>query len=197
MECRVTTLTLAAPTSEAWVDQAIANMDQILVDHANCEKKAAGNALSLLFRYPSNGILANALSPLAREELLHFEKVQRHIERLGIKVKHLPAPPYGSQLTQHIRKQEPHYLLDSLLVAAIIEARSHERLGLLGIHCLEAELRAFYQWLADAEERHLELYIDLAHHHFPADEVNTRLQVLLTLEAQILSTLHPKPRIHS
>jgi tRNA-(ms[2]io[6]A)-hydroxylase len=131
----MTSLQLASATSTAWLEQALTHLDQILVDHANCEKKAAGNALSILFRYPAHTELVEALSPLAREELLHFEKVYRHIERLQINVRPLSAAPYASQLNKEIRHQEPFYLLDTLLVAAIIEARSHERLALLAEHC--------------------------------------------------------------
>jgi tRNA-(ms[2]io[6]A)-hydroxylase len=193
----VVTLQLASPTSAAWIDQAIRHFDLVLLDHANCEKKAAGNALSLLFRYPANGQLVEALSPLAREELQHFERVHRHLQRLGIPFRPLPAAPYASRLNQHLRRHEPERLLDALLVAAIIEARSHERLSLLGIHLPDPELRQFYLWLAAAEERHWQLYLDLALAQFPADQVQERLDTLLQVEAEILSTLHPEPRVHS
>ena len=191
------TLQLASPTSAAWIDQAIRHLDLILLDHANCEKKAAGNALSLLFRYPANGRLVETLSPLAREELQHFERVHRHLQRLGIPIKPLSAAPYAGRLNQHLRRSEPEHLLDTLLVAAIIEARSHERLGLLGIHAPDPELRQFYLWLAAAEERHWLLYLDLALEQFPADQVQERLDTLLQVEAEILSSLHPEPRVHS
>ncbi len=191
------TLQLASPTSAAWIEQATQHMDLILLDHANCEKKAAGNALSLLFRYPTHTRLVEALSPLAREELQHFERVHRHLQRLGIPLRPLSAAPYASRLNQHLRRREPDHLLDALLVAAIIEARSHERLGLLGIHAPDPELRQFYLWLTAAEERHTQLYLELALAHFPAEEVQERLQTLVQVEAEILSTLHPEPRVHS
>lgn len=190
-------LELASPTSKDWIDQAIRHIDLVLLDHANCEKKAAGNALSLLFRYPANGRLVETLSPLAREELQHFERVHRHLQRLGIPIKPLSAAPYAGRLNQHLRRSEPEHLLDTLLVAAIIEARSHERLGLLGIHAPDPELRQFYLWLAAAEERHWQLYLDLALDQFPADQVQERLDTLLQVEAEILSSLHPEPRVHS
>lgn len=190
-------LELASPTSKDWIDQAIRHIDLVLLDHANCEKKAAGNALSLLFRYPANGRLVETLSPLAREELQHFERVHRHLQRLGIPIKPLSAAPYAARLNQHLRRSEPEHLLDALLVAAIIEARSHERLGLLGIHAPDPELRQFYLWLAAAEERHWQLYLDLALEQFPADQVQERLDTLLQVEAEILSSLHPEPRVHS
>lgn len=188
---------LASSTSGAWLEQALAHMDLILLDHANCEKKAAGNALSMLFRYSSRQELVLAVSPLAREELLHFEKVQRHLDRLGIPVRTLSAPPYASSLGKQIRSSEPQRLLDTLLMAAIIEARSHERLGLLGQHCPDPELAAFYRWLTAAEERHQALYLELALTYFQPQEVGSRLQALVTVEAQILSILHPEARIHS
>ncbi|MFS8783218.1 tRNA-(ms[2]io[6]A)-hydroxylase [Synechococcus sp. R5-16] len=190
-------LELASRTSEDWIEQATRHIDLVLLDHANCEKKAAGNALSLLFRYPANGRLVETLSPLAREELQHFERVHRHLQRLGIPIKPLSAAPYAGRLNQHLRRSEPEHLLDTLLVAAIIEARSHERLGLLGIHAPDPELRQFYLWLAAAEERHWQLYLDLALEQFPADQVQERLDTLLQVEAEILSSLHPEPRVHS
>jgi tRNA-(ms[2]io[6]A)-hydroxylase len=193
----VLVLELASPTSKDWIEQAIRHIDLVLLDHANCEKKAAGNALSLLFRYPANGRLVETLSPLAREELQHFERVHRHLQRLGIPIKPLSAAPYAGRLNQHLRRSEPEHLLDTLLVAAIIEARSHERLGLLGIHAPDPELRQFYLWLAAAEERHWQLYLDLALEQFPADQVQERLDTLLQVEAEILSSLHPEPRVHS
>jgi tRNA-(ms[2]io[6]A)-hydroxylase len=193
----VLALELASRTSEDWIEQATRHIDLVLLDHANCEKKAAGNALSLLFRYPANGRLVETLSPLAREELQHFERVHRHLQRLGIPIKPLSAAPYAGRLNQHLRRSEPEHLLDTLLVAAIIEARSHERLGLLGIHAPDPELRQFYLWLAAAEERHWQLYLDLALDQFPADQVQERLDTLLQVEAEILSTLHPDPRVHS
>jgi len=193
----VLALELASPTSKDWIEQATRHIDLVLLDHANCEKKAAGNALSLLFRYPANGRLVETLSPLAREELQHFERVHRHLQRLGIPIKPLSAAPYAGRLNQHLRRSEPEHLLDTLLVAAIIEARSHERLGLLGIHAPDPELRQFYLWLAAAEERHWQLYLDLALEQFPADQVQERLDTLLQVEAEILSSLHPEPRVHS
>jgi len=193
----VLALELASRTSKDWIEQATRHIDLVLLDHANCEKKAAGNALSLLFRYPANGRLVETLSPLAREELQHFERVHRHLQRLGIPIKPLSAAPYAGRLNQHLRRSEPEHLLDTLLVAAIIEARSHERLGLLGIHAPDPELRQFYLWLAAAEERHWQLYLDLALEQFPADQVQERLDTLLQVEAEILSTLHPEPRVHS
>jgi len=122
---------LAAASSDAWLEQALADPDTLLLDHAHCERKAAGAALQLMFRYPSDGGLARVLSPLAREELEHFERVQALLERRGVPLRPLQAPAYGSELGGQVRRREPDRLLDSLLVAGLIEARSHERMALL------------------------------------------------------------------
>ena len=135
---------LTAPSSAAWLEAALADPDTLLLDHAHCERKAAGAALQLMFRYPSDADLARALSPLAREELEHFERVQALLERRGIPLKPLAAPPYGAGLAGRVRRQEPGRLLDSLLVAGLIEARSHERMALLAQRCADPELRTLW-----------------------------------------------------
>jgi tRNA 2-(methylsulfanyl)-N6-isopentenyladenosine37 hydroxylase len=188
---------LQQPTTHAWVEQAIANLDLILLDHSHCERKAAGVALNLMFRYPSNTKLVRQLTAIAREELEHFELVNQWLERRGISMAPLAAPPYAAGLNAQIRKQEPQRLLDTLLVSALIEARSHERLGLLAIHCPEPELAAFYRGLMASEARHYGIYWLLATTYFEVSEVSDRLQQLATVESQLLSTLHSAPRIHS
>ena len=120
---------LAGPSSAAWLEQAIAHPDLVLLDHAHCERKAAGVALQLMFRYPSDGELAAVLSPLAREELEHFERVLGLLAQRGIPLRPLAAPPYGAALTALVRRGEPERMLDSFLVAGLIEARSHERMA--------------------------------------------------------------------
>jgi tRNA 2-(methylsulfanyl)-N6-isopentenyladenosine37 hydroxylase len=109
----------------------------------------------------------------------------------------LPAPPYGASLNAHIRKPEPERLLDTLLVAALIEARSHERLGLLAQHCSDAELAKFYRTLMASEARHYGIYWVLANTYCDPDAVAIRLEALSVIESDILATLHPEPRIHS
>lgn len=179
------------------MEQAIANLDTILLDHSHCERKAAGVALNLMFRYPSNAPLVRALTAIAQEELEHFELVNQWLERRNIPLAPLPSPPYGAGLKAQIRKQEPERFLDSLLISALIEARSHERLGLLGQHCPDPELAKFYRGLMASEARHYGIYWTLATQDFDRDIVNQRLEELAAVESDILSTLHPEPRIHS
>jgi tRNA-(ms[2]io[6]A)-hydroxylase len=189
--------TLKQPTSWAWVEQAIAHLDIILLDHSHCERKAAGVALNLMFRYPSNTKLVRELTAIAREELEHFEQVNQWLERRGIPLGPLASPPYGAGLSGLIRKSEPDRLLDSLLVSGLIEARSHERLGLLATHCPEPELAEFYHSLMASEARHYGVYWVLADTYFERDVVKERLNELAIQESELLATLHPEPRIHS
>lgn len=188
---------LQQPTSDAWVTQALANLDTILLDHSHCERKAAGVAMNLMFRYPSSAKLVRALTAIAQEELEHFELVNQWLDRRGIALAPLSAPPYAAGLKTQIRPQEPHRMLDSLLVSGLIEARSHERLGLLAQHCPEPELAQFYRGLMASEARHYGIYWTLATTYFERDEVSQRLEELATKESELLATLHPEPRIHS
>lgn len=189
--------TLKQPTSLAWVEQALSHLDTILLDHSHCERKAAGVALNLMFRYPSHTQLVRELTAIAREELEHFEQVNQLLERRGISLAHLSSPPYAAGLTALIRRSEPDRMLDSLLVSGLIEARSHERLGLLATHCPEPELAKFYRGLMTSEARHYGVYWVLADTYFGRDVVQERLDELAIKESELLAILHPEPRIHS
>ncbi|MEM9276197.1 MAG: tRNA-(ms[2]io[6]A)-hydroxylase [Cyanobacteria bacterium P01_F01_bin.143] len=188
---------LKQPTSDRWIAQALANLDIILLDHSHCERKAAGVAINMMFRYPSYAKLVRQLTAIAKEELEHFEQVNQWLERKGIPLAPLNSPPYGAKLKSQIRHQEPDRLLDSLLISALIEARSHERLGLIGQHCPEPELAAFYRGLMASEARHYGIYWLLATHYCDRDLVDERLEELSIVESEILATLYHEPRIHS
>lgn len=188
---------LQTPTSQAWIDQALANLDEILLDHAQCERKAAGVAMSLINRYPADAGLVKALTAIAQEELAHFAQVNQWLERRGVPFGPLPPPPYGAGLRQQVRPDEPHRQLDVLLVSALIEARSHERLGLLAEHCPDRDLAQFYRSLMASEARHYGAYWVLATGRFPRTAVECRLDTLAAAESKILSSLYPQPRIHS
>lgn len=188
---------LKQPTCDAWVEQALANLDIILLDHSHCERKAAGVALNFMFRYPSNSKMVRELTAIAREELEHFELVNQWLERRDIALAPLSPPPYGAGLKAAVRPQEPERFLDSLLVTGLIEARSHERLGLLATHCPEPELANFYKSLMASEARHYGTYWVLADTYFDREIVNQRLDELSIIESELLTNLHPEPRIHS
>jgi tRNA-(ms[2]io[6]A)-hydroxylase len=188
---------LCQPTSKEWLDQALANLDTILLDHSHCERKAAGVAVNLLFRYPAYKSLITELTAIAKEELEHFAQVNQWLEKRGVELAPLKPSPYGATLKQAMGKDEPERLLDALLVAALIEARSHERLGLLASHCPEENLANFYRGLMASEARHYGVYWLLAREYFPEEVVNLRLNELTQLESEILTNLYPEPRIHS
>ena len=191
---------LAAASSASWLDQANARPDLVLIDHAHCERKAAGVALQLMFRYPSDEALGVALSQLAREELEHFELVLRLLQRRGIALRPLPAPGYGTTLTGAARRGEPERMLDAFLVAGLIEARSHERMALLAAHSPDLELRQLYGELLASEARHFGLYWCLCEERFGREVTVTRLEELARVEVQALTGVlaHPEDvRIHS
>ena len=188
---------LAAPTSDAWLEQAIAHPLELLIDHAHCERKAAGAVVQLMFRYLCEPGLAEVLSPLAREELEHFERVLTLLKARGRYLEPLAAPPYGAVLAKQIRRDEPQRMLDSFLVAGLIEARSHERMSLLATHLADLELRQLYADLLASEARHFGLYWRLSEQRFQRELIIARLQELAAVEAGILANLHPQPRMHS
>ena len=188
---------LKAPTSEAWVAQALANMDTILLDHAQCERKAAGTAIQMMSRYPSSDRLVRELTAIAQEELSHYEQVNQWLDRRGVPLQPVTPPPYGASLKKLVRRQEPDRMLDLLLVSALIEARSHERLGLLGEHCPDPQLAKFYRSLMASEARHYGSYWLLAMEYFDAELVSERLEELAEQESEILKVLHSEPRVHS
>ncbi len=188
---------LKQPTLPAWVELAISNLDEILLDHSQCERKAASAAINFMFRYPSNAKMIKELTKIAKEELEHFEQVNEWLDKLNIALRPLTPPPYGAKLKAQIRPNEPNKLLDSLLVSALIEGRSHERLGLLATHCPEPDLAKFYKGLMASEARHYGIYWVLADTYYDREIVMQRLDELSIAESEILATLHPEPRIHS
>lgn len=188
---------LQQPTKSAWIEQAIANLNTILLDHSHCERKAAGVAINMMFRYPAHQKLVRQLTAIAQEELEHFEQVNQWLEKRHITLAPLNSPPYFARLKSQIRHSEPDRLIDSLLISAIIEARSHERLGLIGENCPEPELAKFYRGLMASEARHYGIYWVLAEHYSDRVTVERRLAELGEYESSILATLHHEPRVHS
>ena len=188
---------LQSESSEDWLKLAIDNPIEILIDHAHCERKAAGAALQVMFRYLCEPGLAEILSPLVREELEHFEKVLSILKSRGRYLEPLPAPPYGATLAKRVRKEEPSRMLDTFLVSGLIEARSHERMSLLASHSPDAELRQLYADLLASEARHFSIYWTLSESKFERKLVIERLEQLAFEEAKILSNMHSEPRMHS
>ena len=188
---------LSSLTSDYWINLALSNPIDILIDHAHCERKAAGVAIQLMFRYPSEVNLAQVLSPIAREELEHFEKILTFLKDIGYSLKSLKPPPYGAELAKNIRKEEPLRMLDSFLVAGLIEARSHERLSILALNSEDYSVKKLYKSLLESEARHFGIYWKLAQSKFRKNETFKRLEELSIIEARILSKTYYLPRIHS
>jgi tRNA 2-(methylsulfanyl)-N6-isopentenyladenosine37 hydroxylase len=186
---------LRAPTPREWVVTAVERWRELLVDHANCEKKAASTALALMFAYPEDHALAMALSPLAREELRHFEQVQKMMLSLGVDFERQQPGRYASRLRAILSTSEPGRKLDLLLAGALIEARSSERFRLLSSE-LQQPLAGFYAQLERSEARHFELYVNLARATAP-DWWEARLASLAECEAQLVTDPDPVFRFHS
>jgi tRNA-(ms[2]io[6]A)-hydroxylase len=187
---------LGCETPRAWIDWALRNPELLLIDHANCEKKAAATAINLMYRYVDHYRLLNSLSRLAREELRHFEQVIALMKARGIGYPQLSAARYAGELRKLVRTHEPARLVDTLLTGAIIEARSCERFAALVPH-LDDDLAGFYASLLKSESRHFSDYLQLAEQVSSAGEVAARLPVLLQRESELILAADTAFRFHS
>ena len=187
---------LLSATPRAWVDAALADLPTLLVDHANCEKKAASTAMALMFAYPEDRTLSVALSRLAREELKHFEQVERLMKNLDLPYQRMTPGRYASELRKLVRTHEPQRKLDLMVVHALIEARSCERFRLLAKR-MPAPVRELYEQLERSEARHFELYLDFAEREFDAVEIATRMETIATREAELATSADRELRFHS
>ena len=186
---------LSCVTPVAWLERAVDNLDTLLIDHANCEKKAAGNALNLLYRHVEHTHLLMRLSKLAREELRHFEQVLQVMRSRGVRYRHVSASRYAGTLREQLNKMEPQRLIDTLIVGAIVEARSCERFASL-VPVLDLELGQFYAGLQASEARHFEVYLALARNVADQD-IDARVDQLLEIEAELITSRDPEFRFHS
>ncbi|MCA9549791.1 MAG: tRNA-(ms[2]io[6]A)-hydroxylase [Myxococcales bacterium] len=190
-------LHLASSTDPDWARRAIQAMDVILLDHAHLEKKAAGTAVNLIFRYPQHADFMVPLSRLAREELSHFELVLEIMRARDIPFERLRPAPYAGRLMSIVPVDEPLRLQDTLLCCAVIEARSCERMKLLAEHLEDPELKKLYQGLLACEARHHTTYVDLAARIFPEAQVMARLAEVAAHEAEVLAGAPTEPRLHN
>lgn len=186
---------LHCETPQAWVDVAVREIPTLLVDHANCEKKAASTAMNLMYRYVDKPDLLGKMSQLAREELLHFEQVVAFMRKRGIAYKHLGPARYASGLRDHIRTSEPAKLVDIMIIGAFVEARSCERFAAVAPQ-LDAELQKFYVSLLRSESRHFADYLALAQ-HYTDEDINARIEFFAVLEAELITSEDNLFRFHS
>ena len=187
---------LLAPTPARWFDVACERWRELLVDHANCEKKAASTALSLIFTYADDLQLTDRLSRLAREELRHFEQVQKMMRELDVPFVRLSPARYADGLRAATRRSDPGRLIDLLLCGALIEARSYERFVGLAPR-LREPLGAFYGGLAVSEARHQSVYLRLAEQRAGEADWRARLTELAAIEAELATSPDPQLRFHS
>ena len=183
-------------TSLQWVNTVLDNFDTFLNDHAQAEKKASGMAMSMVSHYPDRTELVNAMVDLAIEELAHFREVLKLMHAQGLQLGSDEKDPYVNQLRQCLRKGSEVYMLDRLLIAAIIEARGCERFALIAQHHPDTAMQRFYQLIADSEAKHHLLFVELSTHYFDTDVIEERLDALLDSEANIVSTLPIRAALH-
>ncbi len=190
-------LHLQSTSSERWLRQVDQYLNDILVDHAHCEQKAASTAMDLMFDYVENEDLCCEMSEIVREELEHFQLVRNLLKQRNVKFVRLKPGTYGRKLKELVRRQEPQRAVDRLLVGAMIEARSCERFVLLRDHLQDTQLKEFYGSLYESEARHHATYVRLAKQFADEAEVNARLQELAASEAEIIAKGCELPRVHS
>ena len=194
-----TILKLKLPTDPRWVNIAEKNIEDILVDHAYCEQKAATSGISLIVKYPDKEKLVEEMTALVAEEWGHFERVLEELKKRGFALGRNRPDEYVVALSKHIRKgdKRERQLMDHLLINALIEARSCERFKLLWKNIQDEGLQKFYYELMVSEAGHFVSFVKLAKEYMPAEVVDARLQELLKIEADIIASLEHRPdRMH-
>ena len=187
---------LGCRTPDARITAALVDQQTLLIDHKNCEFKAASTALSLMAKYSTYVDLLNAMSRLAREELVHHEQVLRIMKRRKIGLRPVSAARYASGLRKVVRTHEPHKLVDTLVVGAFIEARSCERFEALVPH-LDEELGKFYFGLLKSEARHFQNYLKLAYQYGDERDVNQAIERVRAAERELIESPDTEFRFHS
>lgn len=189
-------LCLKNKTNPEWIKVALENLSSVIIDHAHCEKKAAGTGMSLLSTYYDRKEISLAMSDLVEEEIGHYRSVIMILDKLNLTLERDNGDDYAKELLSHINKHEPLRMLDRLLTAGIIEARSCERLQLLSENIIDEELKKFYKELSDSEAGHYMTFVNLAKLYFDEELVRHRLSELSEIEAEIVKKLPNKPLMH-
>lgn len=191
-------LGLKLPTDPRWVNIAEKSIEDILVDHAFCEQKAATSGISLIVKYPEHKKLVDEVTPLVAEEWGHFRKVLKEMSKRGIELGKTRKDDYVLGLHQHMMKGNTELkLIENLLVFALIEARSCERFRLLSLYCADDNLKSFYHEFMVSEAGHYRMFIDLAKEYYPEDKVKARWAEWLEIESKVLESLELRgDRVH-
>ena len=189
---------LRAPTPPTWIARACESPEVLLIDHANCEKKAASTALSLMFAYAENFVLTDKMSRLAREELRHYEQVAKLIQGLGIEPHRLAPGRYAERLRRLVAKAEPEREVDLMICGAFIEARSCERFAALA-PVIGGPAGELFAGLHAAESRHFKVYLELARRAAGRAGIplEPRIDAFAQLEAELINGSDELFRFHS
>ncbi|HJF29024.1 tRNA-(ms[2]io[6]A)-hydroxylase [Acinetobacter sp. RF15A] len=194
---------LGCETPQAWLNEALNNLDILMQDHANCEKKAASTAMNLMFRYSFFVDLQVKLAQLVREEMLHYEQVLEFMSKRGQQWIGLSAGRYAGGLRKEIRTYEPEALIDVLIIGAFVEARSCERFYALA-PLVDEELGRYYRYLLKSESRHYEDYLALAMDvaktakwKNPEENIQSRIEHIREVEKNLILSPDELFRFHS
>lgn len=187
---------LGTATSDEWTQAVLNNFDEFLIDHAANERKASSIAMSMVAHYPDRDVLVTKMVDLALEELNHFKQVVRLMQSRGLHMTPDEKDPYVNQLRDRVRKGPDEYFIDRLLSAAVIEARGEERFRLVAENIADTQLQSFYRALANSEQGHHQLFVELALTYFPSDIVAQRLGEWLAIESQVVEQLPIRSRLH-
>lgn len=187
---------LKQDSPQSWLDAVLGDFDQFLVDHASCEKKASGMAISMISHYPDKPILVKAMLDLAIEELAHFRDVMALLLEQGLQSGSDQKDPYVNQLHKAMDQGTEAYLLDRLLIASIVEARGAERFGMIAKALPDGRLKTFYHSITESENQHYKLFLSLAEQYCETDLILPRLEQLLEIEANIIRQLPDRPALH-
>ena len=186
---------LLCKTPQAWIEKALKNINILLIDHANCEKKAASNAMSFLYRERDKKELILRMSKIAREELRHFEQVLAIMTHRNIDYIELSASRYAEGLRAGLRTDKKGRFIDSLIIGAFVEARSCERFEAIAPY-LDKDLQKFYLGLLESERRHFTIYLDMAHKYSERDILD-RIRVFAKIEKNLIENTDEIFRFHS
>ena len=189
-------ITLHYTTPPEWTETVLADFDRFLLDHAAAEKKASGMAMSMVSHYPDKVDIVRTMTDLAVEELVHFKQVVKLIIARGLTMGNDEKDPYINALRKHFRQGTEYFLLDRLLIAGIIEARGHERFGMVADALPSGQDKRFYHTITQSEAKHADIFQTLARNYFPEAEITARLDELLKLEGKICARLPFRAALH-
>jgi tRNA-(ms[2]io[6]A)-hydroxylase len=191
------TLTLAYNTDNKWVETVLNDFDSFLQDHADCERKASAMAMSFVAKCPDKTEIIPDLIETALEELVHFKQVYEIMENRGVTLKkEMPQDPYINELLKHLRSSTQERLLDRMIMASLVECRGAERFKLIAENIEDAHLAKFYTILYKSEEKHGDIFLELAKKYWPENEINKRLTDFIKIEADICKKLPLRAALH-